>query len=519
MADRRVVGEGAADAPRRWWALAAITTVSLVMGLDMTILTVALPTIAIDLDASTSQLQWFVAGYTLVLAAGMLPAGTLGDRVGGKGLFLAALVLFAGASIGCAYAGSAGLLIVARVVRGVGAAFLIPLSVSLVSLMFPAGERARAIGIWTTAIVAGIPIGPVLGGWLLERYWWGSVFLVNVPLVLISGAALVWLLPRTPGDAASGRIDVTGIALSSTGLIALTYGLIGIGHRGWSPAVLVPVAAGAVLLALFGYWMRRAPRPLFDPGMFRSVGFTSGSLLAAVAAFTLVGAVFVLPQYFQAIWGVDAQETGLRVLPVVGGLLVGVQVGLRSRPVVGARVLIAAGFGLMTAGLLIGARTDLDDGYLFVAVWTAVIGLGLGMSLPLALDVALDGVAAGRSGAGAGMIQTFRQLGSTLGVAVLGAALNARYRASVDVTGLPEPVADSVRGTAAAGVMVARSTGSADLLESVQVAFVRGMGAMLLTCAAVTALAALAALAVLPRPGVLTRAATTGQLADDNRAA
>ena len=497
MTDGSAAAEAKTPVPNRWWALAAIAVAMLAVGLDLTILNVALPTIAVDLGASTSELQWFVAVYLLVLAAGLLPAGALGDRVGQKRLFLAALVLFGVASIGCAYAGSSAGLIVARVLLGTGAVFLIPLSVSLLVVLFSPAERPRAIAMWTTAVVIGIPIGPVLGGWLVDQFWWGSVFLINVPLVLVSFVVLARVLPATPGTTHE-RIDVVGMTLSGAGLVALTYGLIGIGHRGVTPAALGPVVLGVVLLAVFGYWLRRTPHPLFDPRIFRSVAFTVGALLTTVASFALMGAMFVLPQYFQAVWGADAWEVGLRVLPVVGGLLVGVQAGERLHAVFGVRSLIVVGYGLMTVGLLVGATTRVGAGYLFVAAWMAVVGLGLGLSLPLALNVALGGIPDDRSGTGAGVLQTLRQVGGVLGVAVLGATLNGWYRGEVDVSGFPEPVADSVLDTAAAGVAVATSTGSADLLESVRAAFLGGMGAMLLVCAAVTALGAVVALVSLP---------------------
>jgi MFS transporter, DHA2 family, multidrug resistance protein len=468
----------------RWWALAAIAVSLLTVGLDLTILHVALPTLATDLHASTSQLQWFANAYTLVLAAGLLPAGLLGDQLGQKRLFLGALVLFGVASVGCAYADSAALLIVARTVLGVGAAFMIPLSISLLRILFDAAERPRAIAMWTTATFVGIPLGPVLGGWLLDHFWWGSVFLINVPLVVVGVVALAWLLPATAG---SGRqpVDGMGILLSSAGLVALTYGLTAASNRG-------PAVAGVALLVGFVLWQRRARHPLVDLGLFRSVGFTSGALLATLASFAMMGAIFVLPQYFQAVWDTGALGTGLRLLPLIGGLIVGVQAGDRVRPGVGAKVLATTGFALMAAGLLVGATTDVGDGYGFVAAWTAVVGLGLGLALPLAMAAAVGALAPERSGVGGGLVHALRQVGGTLGVAVLGTALNAGYGSVVDVAGLPA-------GDAATGVRVARALGSPDVLASVRTAFVHGMSAMLIVCAVVMFLAALLAVAWLPQ--------------------
>ncbi|SFP66561.1 drug resistance transporter, EmrB/QacA subfamily [Amycolatopsis arida] len=485
--------------PRRWWALGALALALLAFGLDVTILNVALPTLATDLQASTSQLQWFANAYTLVLAAGLLPAGTLGDRFGQKPLLLGALTTFGLASLACAYAADAGQLIAARALLGVGAAVLVPLSMSMLTVLFPAEERGRAIAVWTTAMAIGIPLGPVLGGWLLDHFWWGSVFLINVPLVVLGIAALAWLLPRTRGSGGV-RFDGPGIALSSAGLLALTYGLVTAGEDGWlAPAALVPMLAGGLLLAGFGLRLRRAAHPLVDLALFRAPGFTWGAVLATVASFALMGAMFVLPQYFQAVLGADALGTGLRLLPIVGGLLVGVRVAERVRPRLGAKVVVATGFGLITAGLVAGATTSVSDGYGFVAAWVSLVGLGLGFALPPAMDLAMGAIGPARSGVGSGLLQAMRQVGGTFGVAVLGTVLNAGYRAGVDVTGLPPAAAAAARDSAAAGVKVARATGAPGLLDSVRTAFVAGSGTALLVCAALTTLGLALAVAYLPR--------------------
>ncbi|MQA10937.1 MAG: DHA2 family efflux MFS transporter permease subunit [Pseudonocardiaceae bacterium] len=484
---------------RRWWALGALAIALLTFGLDVTILNVALPTLATDLRASTGQLQWFANAYTLVLAAGLLPAGMLGDRFGQKKLLLGALALFGVASIACAYAGSAELLIVARAVLGVGAAFMIPLSMSLLTMMFAGADRARAIAVWAAAMAIGIPLGPVVGGWLLDNFWWGSVFLINVPLVLLGLALLAWLLPGTKG-APGQRIDVTGVLLSIAGLGTLTFGLVEAGERGWGSApALLPMITGVVVLGAFVVWLRRARQPIVDLALFRSPGFTWGSVLATLASFALMGAMFVLPQYFQAVFGTGALGTGLRLLPVVGGLLVGVQIADRLRPRLGAKIVVTAGFVLMIGGLALGALTDVSDGYGFTAVWLSVLGVGLGFALPPAMDVAMGALSQGSSGVGSGLLQAMRQIGGTFGVAILGTVLGSGYRAQVNVTGLPGPAADAVRDTPAAGVQVARAVRSPELLNSVRESFVHGMSATLWVSAAFGVLGVLLTIAFLPR--------------------
>ena len=485
--------------PRRWWALGAMSVSLIVVGLDLTVLNVALPTLATDLGASTSQLQWFANAYTLVLAALLLPAGLLGDRFGQKWLLLGALLLFGTASAACAFASSPGQLIAARAMLGVGAAFLIPLSMSLMNVLFAPGERARAMTIWVMANSLGIPLGPVLGGWLLDNYRWGSVFLINVPLVLVGAVAVALLVPASRGHR-SGRIDVPGIALSGAGLVALTYGFVAAGERGWGdPLTLGCIAGGAALLAVFVSWQTRARDALVDLALFRSAKFTGGTVLATLASFALMGLLFVLPQLFQAVQGADALATGLRLLPIIGGLLVGAKLAERLVGVAGVRMTVAVGFVLMIAGLAIGAFTDTGNGYGFVAVWVSLVGLSIGFTLPPVMNLAMGALTVEHSGSGSGLIQALRQVGGTIGVAILGTVLNSTYRDALDVSGLPAAAADAARDSASGAVAIAAQTNSPALAESARSAFVQGMGATLWTSSGVALLGLVLAVVFLPR--------------------
>jgi DHA2 family multidrug resistance protein-like MFS transporter len=476
---------------RRWWVLAALAIALLTFGLDATILNVALPVLATDLHASTSQLQWFANAYTLVLAAGLVPAGLLGDRYGPKKLLIAGLAVFGLASVACAYAGSSTTLIIARAALGIGAAFMVPLANSVLNRLFPAGERARAISVLTMAMALGIPLGPVLGGWMLDNFWWGSVFLINAPLVVLGIIALSWLLPDIPGRR-DQRIDFTGIVLSAAGLVGVTYGLIEAGEKGWGATeALLPAIGGAVLLVALVMWLRRTSHPLFDLALFRSRGFTWGSVMATLGSFALMGAMFVLVQYFQAVNGSDSLQTGLRLMPIVGGLLVGAQVADRVRPALGAKILVAVGFLVMAVSLTVGTQTDANDGYGFVAIWLTGIGVGIGFVLPAAMDLALGALDASRAGVGAGVLQALRQVGGTLGVAILGTVLVSGYRGSLGLTG---PVMDS----AAAGVQVAHATDSPALLDAVRSAFMSGMAEMLWVCVGFAVAGGLLTLIFLP---------------------
>jgi hypothetical protein len=465
--------------PRRWWALGALAVSLLTVGLDLTVLNVAVPTLAVDLGATTTQLQWFGNAYTLALAALLLPAGLLGDRFGPKKLLLGALAVFGLASLWCAYAGSPGELIAARVVLGVGAAFLIPLSLSLLNVLFPPEERAKALTTWVMATFVGIPLGPLLGGWLLDHFAWGSVFLINVPLTVVGVVAVLFLVPLTPG---SGR-----------------GGIVYAGEHGWAdPMTYGLVALGAALLAVFWWEQTRVAAPLADLALFREPRFVWGAVLATVASFALMGLLFVLPQLFQAVQGADALQTGLRLLPLIGGMLVSAKIAERLVAAFGVRVVVTGGFLLLAAGLGWGSTTSAASGYGLTVGWEIVIGLGTGCTLPPLMSMAMGALTEGRSGAGSALIQVLRQVGGTIGVAVLGTVLNGVYRDGVAVQDLPGPVADAARGSASAAVAVAGKLHLPALADSARAAFADGMAATLWVCAGLGVAGAVLAVLFLP---------------------
>lgn len=484
--------------PRRWWALAALAIALLTFGLDLTVMNVALPTLAVELDASTSQLQWFSNAYTLVLAAALIPAGLLGDKLGPRNWLLGGLTVFGLASVACAYADNATQLIAARAVLGLGAALMVPLGSSMLTRMFRGQERARAIAIWATSMSLGIPLGPVVGGWLLEHFWWGSIFLINVPLVVIGLIALAIWLPRVPGDP-SKRLDARGIVLSSAGLVTLTYGLVETGVDGWTSSGAVTwLTAGVVLLAAFTWWQARATHPLVELSLFRSRGFLWGSVLATLATFTMMGAMFVLPQYFSAVNDTSAMETGLRLLPMIGGLLVGVQLADRLRPALGAKVVVGTGFLVTCAALVLGTTTSVDTGFGYTAIWLTTLGIGFGATMAPSMDIALGALEQHKSGVGSAVTQAMRQVAATFGVSLLGALLNATYQSNVSVAGLDADAAEATKESAEAGVRIAEATGSDALLSSIQHAFVDGMSGMLWACVAVGLVGAVIAAVLLP---------------------
>jgi MFS transporter, DHA2 family, multidrug resistance protein len=514
-------GGRSADA-RRWWALGALALSVLVVGLDLFVLTLALPTLSADLHASTSDLQWFVDAYSLVLAAALLPAGLLGDRFGRKKLLTIALVLFGVASLACAYSTSAGELIAARAVLGLAAAVILPLALAVIPVLFSAADRPKAIAVVGGATFLGYPIGPILGGWLLDHFWWGSVFLINVPVVVIAVAAVFWLMPESRGDARHHRIDLAGVLISSAGLTALVYGVIKAGQDGWSDSTAVAtMAAGAVALAAFALWERAVGRrasgqPLVDLTLFRSAGFTWGTVLSTLVSFALFGITFAMPQYFLDVRGLDSLGSGLRLLPLIGGLAVGLGIGQRlqtprkaatgmtpggtaGRPLVNAKILTAGGFTVMAVALAVLTGTTATSATSFVLGWFAVTGFGLGLAMPTALNAALGALTPERSGSGSALMTAMRQVGATIGVAVLGTVLDSVYRSKLTLTGLPSAVAAATRDSVAGGVAAAHATASAPLLAMVRDSYSDGVDVMLWVCAGIAVAAALLAVAFLPR--------------------
>jgi DHA2 family multidrug resistance protein-like MFS transporter len=312
---------------RRWWALGALVLAVLAIGLDATVLTLALPTLADSLHASESELQWFVTAYGLALAAAMIPAGLLGDRYGRKTVMLGALMIFGVASIGCAFAPSPTAFIMARVVLGAAGAALIVMSLAVVTVLFAESERPRAMGVWAAGNFVSMPLGPIVGGWVLAHFWWGWVFLMNVPVILIGIVAVATLLPESRSERRPS-IDLLGVLASSLGLALIMDAVTEAGDNGWgSASAILPGLLGLACIAAFVAWeswlTRRGAEPLVDLELFRSRSFSSGVILAAVGVFGMFGVLFTLPQYLQAVMGLDAQGAGLRYLPAIAGILVG----------------------------------------------------------------------------------------------------------------------------------------------------------------------------------------------------
>jgi EmrB/QacA subfamily drug resistance transporter len=488
---------------RKWWALAGLSLGVLAVGLDATVLSVALPTLAVSFHASATDLQWFVSAYTLALAVALLPGGLLGDRFGRKKVMLGALTVFGLGSLACAYAPSAGAFIAARTVLGLSAGCMIPLVLSVVAVMFTDQERTKAVGIWAAANFLALPIGPILGGWLLANYWWGWVFLLNLPVVAIGLVAVTALVPESRAASRPG-LDPVGIVTSSGGLAVLIYGFIAAGQYGWSsPTAISAMLAGAAVLAAFAAWelhLTRRPggQPLVDLALFRSARFTWGTILQAFGIFAMFGLLFAAPQFFQAILGVNAMGSGVRLLPLMASFALGAGLADQVARRVTAKLTVALGFAILAAGLALGATMTAASGDAFIATWTAITGVGFGLALATAASAALVDLPKENAGIGSAVMQAVQKAGAPLSAAVLGSVIAAGYHSQLPLAGMPAATAGAVRSSVFAGIAVARRLGSPALLDSVRSAFVHGIGMMLWVSAGLAVAAVVLALLFLP---------------------
>jgi len=483
--------------------MAAIMVAVLAVSLDVTVLTVALPTLAGVLQATESDLQWFSSAYALVLAAGMLPAGLLGDRHGRRRVMLISLAIFGAGSVACAASTSPAAFIAARALLGAAGAGVVVMALSAVAVLIPEEQRPRAVGLWAAANFMALPLGPVLGGWLLTRYWWGWVFLMNVPVAALGLVAVAALMPESRSPERP-RVDILGTVLFCGGLAVATYGLIEAGRQGWTSAsALLALAAGVIVLVVFGLWERRLSRrpggqPVVDLRLLATPGFTWGVILMAAGLVAAFGAMFTLPQYFQAVLGVDPQSSGLRLLPLIVGLIVGAVPADTVAGRIGVKLTVALGFALMAAGMAIGSFTGAASGAAFVAVWMVLVGAGMGLTLSTAGGAALREVPEERSGVASALLQALQKLGAPFGAAILGSVLNAAYQSQLHIAQLPAPVAAAVRQSVFAGVAIARQMHSPSLLDDVRRAFVHGLDVALVVSSGIALVCIVLGVAFMP---------------------
>jgi EmrB/QacA subfamily drug resistance transporter len=500
----RVATPGSTGYQRRWWALAVLCLSLVVLAMDNTILNVALPTLARDLQATGSELQWMVDAYLLVFAGLLLTMGAAGDRFGRKLTLNAGLLVFVAASAASAFAGSPEVLITARAAMGIGAALIMPATLSIITNTFPPNERGRAIGVWAGMAALGVVLGPVVGGWLLEHFWWGSVFLLNLPVVALALLA-GWPLVPNSRDPSATPLDPIGAALSVAALVGLVYGIIQAPEDSWTdPLILAAFGVAAVLAVAFGWWERRTQHPMLPMELFGNPRFSAASGAIAMAFFALFGSVFLLTQHLQFVLAYTPLQAGARVLPVATLLLAApLAAWLTER--LGTKLVVAAGLLTVAGALGLLSTVQLGDGYGLVAATLALLGIGMGFVVAPATESIMGSLPLAKAGVGSAMNDTTRQVGGALGVAVLGSVLAAGYGAAIQTAlrDAPPQLAQAAGDSIGAAATIAAQLGPAGqgLLEAARSAFLQGMGDALQVGAGVAAVAAVLVLVFLPARG------------------
>ena len=491
---------------RRWATLAVLCTSLMIVIIGNTSLNVAIPTLARELDASTSQLQWMVDAYSLVFAGLLFTAGTLGDRFGRKGALQAGLVVFLGGTILASTADAAGTVIAGRAVMGVAAAFVTPSTLSILANVFPVAERPKAIAIWAGIAGGGAAIGPVASGFLLEHFFWGSVFLVNVPMIALALGAGAVLVP-TSKDPDQVPLDLPGAGLSIVGLGSLVYGIIEGPSHGWtSPETLATFAVSALALVLFVARERRTDHPMIDLHLFRDRRFSVASGGMTLTFFAMFGTFFLVAQYFQLVLGYSPLKSGLLQLPMAF-----VMMGLapqipRFVARFGVHRVVPTGLAFVGLGMAVFSQVQTDSSLWFL--YLAIIPLAMGMvsTMTPLTTLIMASVPVGRAGVGSAMNDTTRELGGALGVAVLGSLVTSAYTGSLDgaVAGLPGPARAAAESGLSGALAVAQDVGGpagAAIADAAKAAFVDGIGLAAMVAAVVVFAAAIGARYLLPRPG------------------
>jgi EmrB/QacA subfamily drug resistance transporter len=446
--------------PRRRQILAVLCLSLLIVVIDNTILNTALPTLARELRASTTDLQWITDAYTLTFAALLIVAGALGDRYGRRRALLLGLGVFAAGSVAAAMAGDATTLIAARAVMGIGGAFVMPATLSILTAVFPARERAGAIGAWSAVTGIGIVAGPTLGGLLLTHFYWGSVFWINVPLVVVALVAVVLLIPDLPGRRIGTRLDLIGAVMSAIALTAIVDAVIEGPDRGWtSPVTLVEALAGVVLFAAFVLRELRIPHPLIDVRVFRHRAFSAGTAAIALTFFALFGSLFALTQYLQLVRDYSPLSAGLRALPFAAAVMVTAPISTLLVRRFGARVVVPAGLIGMSAGLLLLTGSTTTTDYAILAIDVAIMGAGMGLVMAPASESIMSVLPPERAGVGSAVNDTVQELGGSLGVAVIGSIVSASFRQAIDASALPTGLLQAARPSIAAANAAAAQAG------------------------------------------------------------
>lgn len=493
--------------PRRWQILGVLVLALLVTSIDHTIINVALPRLVGELGASSAQLQWVVASYTIVFAGLLLTAGTLGDRFGRKGALLAGLATFLTGSVVAALAPTTTVLIVARGVMGVGGALIMPTTLSiLVNVFGEPRERAKAIAVWTAASGAGIALGPIVGGALMRSFSWSSVFWINVPILIVALIGTLHLVPDSR-DPLATKIDPVGGLLSIVAVGSLVYAIIEGPQHGWlSGTTLAAFAFGSVALSSFVAWELHRDEPMLDLHLFRNRAFSGASVALAMLFFAMAGAVFLQAQYLQFILEYTPLRAGFALVPAAVGMIVGSGAGAHLTAKHGGRIAVAAGTLLAGVGLAVQAGYVDGTSYWPTGLGLLLFGLGAGIAMPSATDLIMATLPPARAGVGSAVNDTVRELGGALGVAIIGSIAATSYTSTLHsdlarFPGVSAPLRTSLTDNVGAALGVSRQLGANGnaIATLARDAFVGSMQGALWLAVGMAVIATVVAMVNLPR--------------------
>ena len=498
--------EASGSYSRPWVAVAFLCLAVVILGIDDTVLNLVLPPISREFLASTSDLQWMINAYLLAFVALLLTMGALGDRFGRKRLFQIGLVMFGFSSLAAALSTSMEMLIACRALMGVAGSMVLPQTLSIIRAMFTdPKKRTQAIGIWAGVFALGYGVGPVIGGVLLDHFEWNSVFYINIPVAVIALAGAYFFVPESC-DRTGPRLDPVGVVLSIGGLSPMVYGIIKVGEEGWtSGTVIVSLSVGAAMLVVFAWWEKRSDHPMLPMRFFKNMSFTGANVAMTLVSFSMVGLLFFLSQYFQSVQGHTPLEAAWRILPTAALSLVASIAAAQASRTIGVK--LPASIGLLLAGLGLLYLSFADPGWSYLTVFggLSLLAVGAGMVWAPGTDSIMGSLPERRAGIGSAMDTTMQQLGGVLGIAILGAIMNATYLAKIAklevVASLPAEAYETVRSSIQAAHMVALEfpdeiaqqivTGSGE-------AFTSGMNDAMFIAAVVLGVAAVVTMFILP---------------------
>lgn len=493
---------------KRWYVLGIMCLVLFIISIDNTVLNLALPSISAGLGATASQLQWIVDAYTLIFASLLITTGSIGDRFGRRKLLLFGLSLFGLGSLGAALSVSTVMLIGFRALLGLAGAMIMPSTLSILTDVFRDGkERAKAIAIWSSIFSIGAGFGPIVGGFLINSFDWSSVFFLNLPIVLVCAVGGYILVPESK-DSSAPKPDFLGVVLSIIGLLALVFGMIQAGEKGWlSSSVLISFGIAVVFLYAFIRWENHSEAPMLPLHFFKNMSFTGANAALTISSFAMMGSMYFFSQFLQSVQGYSPLMAAVCMLPMTPAVLFFTIKSVKFDRQFGTRFTMSLGLLLSGIGLFLFSRVaGIHTSYWYILLVQIFLGSGAGFTMSPATNAVMSSLPPGRAGIGSAMNDTTRQVGGALGVAVLGALMNGTYRAGVGLLdgtgGITETVLEQVRSSIQGAHLVALKLETSlanTVVQTSSQAFVDGMKESLFVASLVMVAAAITAWVILPK--------------------